>query len=60
LRKDPTFQAVPIIALTASAPHNEEVLIMRGGFDACFVKPIGPSRLRSAVASLLQRFESAI
>lgn len=54
LRKDPDFQALPIMALTASASLDEKDLIMGSGFDACLVKPIGPAKLRDAVASLLQ------
>lgn len=53
LRKDPVFQSVPIMALTGSASFNEKDRILDSGFDACFVKPIGPARLRDAVASLL-------
>lgn len=54
LRKDPTLQDVPIMALTASASLDETERIMNSGFDACFVKPIGPAKLRDAVATLLQ------
>ena len=54
LRKDPTLQDVPIMALTASASLDEKDRIMNSGFDACFVKPIGPTKLRDAVAALLQ------
>lgn len=54
LRRDPALQDVPIMALTASASLDENDRIMNSGFDACFVKPIGPARLREAVAALLQ------
>lgn len=64
LRKDPILHAVPIMALTASASFSEQDRIMDSGFDACFVKPIGPARLREVVASLLlnrnQPFKSAV
>ena len=53
LRKDPDLQTLPIMALTASASLDEKDLIMGSGFDACLVKPIGPAKLRDAVASLL-------
>lgn len=53
LRKDPDLQTLPIMALTASASLDEKELIMGSGFDACLVKPIGPAKLRDAVASLL-------
>jgi CheY-like chemotaxis protein len=58
LRKDPVFQTLPIMALTASASLDEQDRIMDAGFDVCLVKPIGPARLRAAVASLLQKPES--
>jgi len=54
LRKDPSLRALPIMALTASASLDEKDRIIGSGFDACLVKPIGPARLRDAVASLLQ------
>ena len=52
LRKDPALQDLPIMALTASASLDEKDRIIDSGFDACLIKPIGPSRLRDAVASL--------
>lgn len=55
LRKNPALQDLPIMALTASASLNEKDLIMGSGFDACLIKPIGPAKLRDAVASLLQQ-----
>ncbi|WP_348268767.1 response regulator [Edaphobacter paludis] len=55
LRKEPALQNVPIMALTASASLDEKDKIMNSGFDACFVKPIGPAKLREAVAALLQK-----
>jgi CheY-like chemotaxis protein len=58
LRKDPTLQDVPIMALTASASLDETERIMNSGFDACFIKPIGPAKLRDAVATLLQNKSS--
>ncbi len=58
LRKEPALQDVPIMALTASASLDEKDRILNSGFDACFVKPIGPQKLREAVASLLQNKQS--
>lgn len=54
LRRDPDFRALPIVALTASASLDERDRIIGSGFDAVLVKPIGPAKLRDAVASLLQ------
>lgn len=58
LRKDPALQDLPIMALTASASLDERDRIMDSGFDACLIKPIGPAKLRDAVASLLRQPES--
>jgi CheY-like chemotaxis protein len=58
LRRDPVLQATPVMALTASASFDEKDRILSSGFDACFVKPIGPAKLRDAVASLLQQCAS--
>jgi CheY-like chemotaxis protein len=60
LREDPVLHAVPIMALTASASFDERDRIMDSGFDACFVKPIGPARLRDAVAALLQQGDQSL
>jgi len=54
LRKDAALQDVPIMALTASATLDEKDRIINSGFDACLVKPIGPAKLREAVAALLR------
>jgi len=54
LRKDPSLRALPIMALNASASLDEKDRIIGSGFDACLTKPIGPAKLREAVASLLQ------
>jgi len=58
LRKEPVLQDVPIMALTASASLDEKDRILNSGFDAYFVKPISPAKLRKAVAALLQSKES--
>jgi len=58
LRNDPALQSLPIMALTASASVDDKDRIMDSGFDACLVKPIGPAKLRDAVASLLRQSES--
>jgi CheY-like chemotaxis protein len=58
LRKEPVLQDVPIMALTASASLDEKDRILNSGFDAYFVKPISPAKLREAVAALLQSKQS--
>ena len=54
LRKIPTFQRLPIVALTAAATQTAPDRILKAGFSAYLVKPIRPSSLRQCVASLLQ------
>jgi two-component system, cell cycle response regulator DivK len=58
MRTNPALQTIPIMALTATASLNEESRILDSGFDACLVKPIGPAKLRDAVASLLLQSHS--
>jgi CheY-like chemotaxis protein len=60
LRKDPALQDLPIMALTASASLDDKDKILNSGFDACLIKPIGPAKLREAVASLLPQSASKI
>jgi CheY-like chemotaxis protein len=54
LRRIPTLERTPIIALTAAITHTAPEQISEAGFSAYLVKPIGPSRLRQCVAKMLQ------
>lgn len=53
LRRMPALRRVPIVALTPAATQTAPERISSAGFSAFLVKPIGPSRLRQCVASLL-------
>ena len=55
LRKLPAFEKTPIVALTAALSETQHKQIMEAGFTSFLVKPIGPSRLRQCVASLLEQ-----
>jgi CheY-like chemotaxis protein len=53
LRGDPQFEAVPIVALTASAMRGDREKILEAGFTDYLAKPAGPDTLRETVARLL-------
>jgi two-component system cell cycle response regulator DivK len=54
LRRMPTLQQTPIIALTAALTQTAPDRISKAGFSGYLVKPIGPSRLRQCVAEALR------
>jgi CheY-like chemotaxis protein len=54
LRRIPTIQQTPIIALTAGLTQTAPDRISEAGFSGYLVKPIGPSKLRQCVAQALQ------
>lgn len=56
LRKDPRYNATPIMALTASATPGDRERILGAGFTDHYTKPIAPSKLRQIVAELLQQY----
>lgn len=53
LRKIPSFERTPIVALTAALSDAVPEQITDAGFTSYLVKPIGPARLRQCIASLL-------
>jgi two-component system chemotaxis response regulator CheY len=53
LRKIPSFQTTPIVALTAALTDAVPEQVAEAGFTSYPVKPIGPARLRQCTASLL-------
>ena len=55
LRADPTTQAIPVMALTASAMDDEQRQITEAGFDGYQTKPIHVKAFVAAVAALLAR-----
>jgi CheY-like chemotaxis protein len=54
LRKIPAFKSTPIVALTAALSDAVPERIAEAGFTEYLIKPIGPSRLRKCIASLLE------
>lgn len=54
LKKKPTLERIPIIALTAALTQTAPDRIAEAGFSAYLVKPIRPGSLRQCVARLLQ------
>ncbi len=54
LRRMPTFQRTPIIALTAAITQTAPEKISEAGFSTYLVKPVKPSSLRQCVARALR------
>jgi CheY-like chemotaxis protein len=54
LRSDPSFQRVPIIALTAHALDGERTAALAAGFDELIPKPCLPDQLVLAVERILE------
>jgi len=55
LRADPLTQAVPVIAVTASAMTHDRQKIMAAGFDGYQSKPINVKDFVAAVRQMLDR-----
>ena len=53
LRSDPSFQHIPIVALTAHALDGERVAALSAGFDDLIPKPCLPDQLANAVDRML-------
>jgi CheY-like chemotaxis protein len=53
LRSDPSFERVPIVALTAHALDGERTAALAAGFDELIPKPCLPDALALAVERLL-------
>jgi len=55
LRADPTFQQVPIVALTAQVLDHERAAALEAGFAEVISKPCNPDDLILVVERLAQR-----
>jgi len=55
LRADPTTQAIPVIAVTASAMTQNRQQIMAAGFDGYQPKPINVAAFLEAVRQTIER-----
>ncbi len=53
LRADPSFDRIPIIAVTSFALSGDEAKSRQAGCDAHFAKPFSPRRLLAAIRDLL-------
>jgi len=54
LRRMPTLESIPIIALTPAITQTVPEQLSRAGFTAYLVKPISPARLRQCVQKALK------
>jgi two-component system cell cycle response regulator DivK len=55
LRADPATQAIPVMAVTASAMTQDRATIMAAGFDGYQPKPISVKPFLAAVREMLDR-----
>ena len=55
LRAEPHTQAIPVIAVTASAMTDEKVMIREAGFDGYQAKPIAVMDFLKTVRQILDR-----
>lgn len=60
LRSDPSFQYIPIVALTAHALEGERVAALSAGFDDLIPKPCLPDQLAIAVERILATPRSSL
>jgi CheY-like chemotaxis protein len=54
LRASPTYEKVPVIALTASAMAGDRDSVLAAGFSEYISKPVNMSLLRREIARLLE------
>jgi two-component system cell cycle response regulator DivK len=54
-RADATTQAIPVIAVTASAMHHQRPQILAAGFDGYQTKPLPVREFPQAVRAMLDR-----
>lgn len=53
LREHPNFQAIPVVALTASVMNEEVEMLRDSGFNGVIAKPIDAATFPSAIESIL-------
>jgi CheY-like chemotaxis protein len=54
LRKDPAYEKLPVVALTANAMQGDREKTIEAGFTAYIPKPVSLTRLREQISSLLE------
>jgi DNA-binding response OmpR family regulator len=55
IRKDPQYQSLPVLMLTAKAETNDKVLGLKLGADDYLAKPFEFNELKARVEALLRR-----
>jgi len=60
LRSDPRTEAIPVIAVTASAMTQDRQRIMAAGFDGYQTKPISVKEFLAVVRQVLDRHVGAV
>jgi CheY-like chemotaxis protein len=56
---DPSKRALPVLALTSFAHHDDRARAIAAGFDVHVAKPVSPAQLADAVGGLLRRARCA-
>ena len=54
VRQDPRLQAVPVVAVTASAMQGDREKVLAAGFTAYIAKPVSLVQLRHEINQLLE------
>lgn len=54
------MQAIPLVAVTASAMPSEQQRILAAGFKACITKPIEPRDFAASVESIVSSLRNSI
>lgn len=55
IKNDARYDAIPVLALTASAMKGEEEKILSNGFDGYIAKPVDVKNLAATVAGYLKK-----
>lgn len=55
LRADPETKGIPVVAVTASVMSEQQLSVLKAGFDAFERKPISVAGLLGKIQALLQR-----
>jgi two-component system sensor histidine kinase/response regulator len=59
LRRDPRWQTLPVIAMTAHAMNGDKEKCLEAGMNAYIAKPVQPNHLISMIEKHLPRVPSA-
>ena len=58
LRTMPSFEGIPILALSAAISQTEHAKLIQAGFSRFLDKPISPARLRSTIIDMFDAVDT--